>query len=69
MSLLDIHLGKEGFLNDAFLLAVPHPDRLGSISTSGSLGNLSVLVEHLSSSAPPLKSLSLTVTDGGNLVL
>ena len=69
MSPLDIRLRKEGFLQDAFLLTLPHLDRLGSLSTSGSLGNLSGLIEHLGSPAPLLKTLSLTVADGENVAL
>ena len=60
---LDIHLNEGDFLNDAFLLTVPHLYRLGSLSLSGSPNDLLRLIHHLGCRSPLLKTLSLIVAD------
>ena len=60
---------KGRFLNDAFLLTVPHLDRLESLSFSWSSTSLLQFIEHLGSPSPLLKTLSLIVTHGERPVL
>ena len=57
------------WLNDAFLLTVPHLGRLRSLYVSVSSDDLLQLIEHLGSPSPLLKTLSLAVIDGEALVL
>jgi len=62
---LEIYLKEEEdttYLNDAFLLTVPHLGRLGSLTLSGSSNDLVQLVKHLASPAPLLEKLKLTFT-------
>ena len=62
---LEISLGEGDcapFLNDAFLLTVPHLGRLNSLALSGSSDNLLQLVKYFGTPAPLLKKLNLTFT-------
>jgi len=62
---LEIYLEEEEdttYLNDAFLLTVPHLGRLGSLTLSGSSDNLLQLTKHFASPAPLLEKLKLTFT-------
>ena len=65
---LRIHL-EEWFLNDAFLLTIPHFDRLESLSLSGPANDLLQFIEHLGSPSLILKTLSIIVTRGEDLIL
>jgi len=63
-SLLEICLGKVNvfFQEGAFLLAVPHIDRLGALSVSGNPAQvLPVLVEHFSCHVPLLSKLDINL--------
>lgn len=57
------------FRNDAFLLAVPHLDRLRSLILSGSSNNLLQLTKYFRSPAPLLEKLNLNLTRTGTPVL
>ena len=62
---LEVRLGEEEcahFLEDAFLLTVPHLGRLKGLSLSGSSNNLIQLVKHFGSPAPLLEKLKLNFT-------
>ena len=50
------------FLNDAFLLVVPHLDRLKSLTLSGSSDDLIQLTKYFASPAPLLEELNLCFT-------
>ena len=65
---LEISL-EEGFLNDAFLLTVPHLHRLGALTLSWSSDSLFELTKHLGSPAPFLKKLKLVFTNTRNPVI
>ena len=67
-SLLRICL-EEQWLNDAFLLTVPHIGRFESFSLSGPLIDIIEPIEHLKSPSPLLKALSLAVTDEDGVYL
>jgi len=61
-SALEIRLGEEDctpFLNDAFLLTVPHLGRLKSLTLSGSSDNLIDLLPYFDSPTPLLKKINL----------
>ena len=69
---LELWLGEEedaSFLNDAFLLAVPHLNRLQSLTLSGCSDDLLQLIEHFDSPAPLLEELNLTFTCTENPVI
>ena len=66
---LDICLKQGAFLENTFLLVIPHLNRLGCLSLSGSSNDLFELTEHLRSPAPLLKTLALTITGTEKLVL
>ena len=62
---LEIQLEEGGhypFLNDAFLLTVPHLGRLKSLSLSGSSNDLLELTRYFGSPAPLLEKLKLSFT-------
>ena len=59
---LEVHLEEYEdipFLNDAFLLTVPHLGRLGSLTLSGSSDDVLQLTKYFASPAPLLKKLRL----------
>ena len=56
---LDIYVEEEDFVNEAFLLTVPHLGRLGSLTLRGSSDDLPELTKHLRPPAPFLKKLAL----------
>ena len=66
---LDIYLDEEDFLNDAFLLTVPHLNRLGSLFLSGPPDALPRLIKYLGSPSPLLRKLSLSVDGSEEVVL
>ena len=57
------------YLNDAFLLVVPHLSRLKSLSLSGSSDNLLQLTKHFGSPAPLLEKLKITSARAETLVI
>ena len=66
---LKIHL-EHRWLCDAFLLTVPHLDRLGSLFLTGAPNDLLQLIqEHFVSPAPLLKTFSIWVTEVGDFSL
>ena len=65
---LRIHL-QEWFFNNAFLLAVPHLDRLGSLFLSGPSNHLRRFIQHFDYPSPLLKTLSLIVSSDEDVVL
>ena len=57
------------FFDDAFLLTVPHLDRLERIFLSGPADSILRGVQHLDSPSPLLKTFSIFVTYGGHFIL